>query len=254
MSDSILQTAERALIILELLAERPMTATHIQQALDLNKSTVHRLMMTLLSRDFVERNDITGEYQLGLKLVELTSIRLNSIEIRTEATPYMKALATKLNKVVRLAILDEGEAVYIEKAESISSMRAYTHLGKRCPIYCSAIGKSLLMEKSDEAIRELMKDIKLEKFTSNTHESVDSLLNELHDSRKVGYTFDKEEHEIGSFCIAAPIRDYRGDVVAAISISGYEQDVLMKEIEMIENELLSTAGMIAYRLGYIQPV
>lgn len=252
MSDSILQTAERALMILELLAETPMTATMIQERMGLNKSTVHRLMMTLLSRDFVERNDLTGHYQIGLRMIEIGSIRLNSMELKTEAAPIMRQLAAKLNKVVRLAILDEGEAVYIEKAESIMTMRSYANIGKRCPIYCSAIGKSLLMGYDDEQIRELMSNIPLIKFTYNTHQSVQSLINEIQDARNLGITFDKEEHELGSFCVAAPIRDYRGEVVAAISISGYEEQVLMAEIDLVKAELLSTALQISQRMGYVK--
>lgn len=250
MGDSILQTADRALMILELLAEKEMTATDIQNKLGLNKSTVHRLMMTLLSRGFVERNTVTGIYQIGLRLVSLSSIRLNSIELKTEAAPYMQQLALKLLKVVRLAIIDGSEAVYIEKAESIQTMRSYANIGRRCPIYCSAIGKSLMLGMRDQDIIELLSTIKMEKFTDNTHETPEAVLEEIRASRKVDYTFDKEEHEIGSFCIAAPIRDYRNDVVAAISISGYEESVLMNEIEMIENELLGAADKISKRLGY----
>jgi DNA-binding IclR family transcriptional regulator len=250
MSDSTLQTADRALLILEMLAEKNMTATDVQNALALNKSTVHRLMMTLLGRGFVERNEATGQYQIGLKLIAISSIRLNSIELKTEAAPYMQQLARKLGKVVRLAILDDGEAVYIEKAESIQTLRSYANIGRRCPIYCSAIGKSLMMAMSDQEIVTTLNKVKMEKFTKNTHETPEAVLEEVKDSRPRGYTFDKEEHELGSVCIAAPIRDYRNDIVAAISISGYEEAVLMSDIERIQKELLLTADHISKRLGY----
>lgn len=147
MADAVLQTADRALLILEMLAKEGLTATDIQNRLELNKSTVHRLMMTLLSRGFVERNEQTGIYQIGLKLVEISSIRLNHVELKTEALPYLHQLANKVGQSVQLAIYDEGEAVFIEKVEKYMSMHMYCQIGKRIPLYCSAVGKSLLLDK-----------------------------------------------------------------------------------------------------------
>ncbi len=156
MSESTLQTADRALHILELLAEEEMTASQIQKKLDLNKSTLHRLMMTLLQRGFVERNEQTGIYQIGLKLVEIASIRLNHVELKTEALPYLHALGNKVNQSVQLAILDEGEAVFIEKVEKYKSFHMYCQIGKRIPIYCSAVGKALVMDRQDQEIRSMI--------------------------------------------------------------------------------------------------
>lgn len=250
MQDNILQTAERAMIILELLGEETLTATQIAQKMALNKTTVHRLMMTLLSRGFVERNEETGLYQIGLKLVELSSIRLNKIELKTEASPYMRQLANKVNQSVQLAIYDNNEAVYIDKIEKYSSIRLYSQIGKRIPIYCSAIGKALMLDKSDVELEAVLSAQNYHKFTPTTLESKSAVLAEIHKGQQTGYTVDNEEHELGIFCLAAPIYDYRGHIIAAISTAGFDS----KTIKEVPNEVLlnlnETAIQISKRMGY----
>lgn len=248
--ESILQTADRALHILELLAREGMTATDIQKRLELNKSTVHRLMMTLLNRGFVERNDQTGIYQIGLKMVEISSIRLNHVELKTEAIPYLHQLANKLNKSIQLAIYDEGEAVFIEKIEKYQSFHMYCQIGKRIPLYCSAVGKSLLMDRSEDEIRDIMSKVIYEKFTENTHTEIEALLADIEVGRQVGYTKDSAEHEENVHCVAMPIYDYRGKIVAAASVTGFSEKVYAEEGEMARKALKITCNAISRRLGY----
>lgn len=250
MSDSVLQTADRALMILEMLASEGLTATDIQNKLGLNKSTVHRLMMTLLSRGFVERNEQTGIYQIGLKMVEISSIRLNHIELKTEAVPYLHQLANKVGQSVQLAIYDEGEAVFIEKVEKYMSMHMYCQIGKRIPLYCSAVGKSLLMDKSDAEIRSILETVTFEKFTDNTAETIDSVIEDIHEGRKAGYTKDMAEHEAGVYCIAMPVFDYRSKVVAAVSITGFNTDIYGEAGEEKRRMLHDASMEISSRLGY----
>lgn len=250
--DSILQTADRALHILELLAREGMTATDVQNRLELNKSTVHRLMMTLLNRGFVERNDQTGIYQIGLKMVEISSIRLNHVELKTEALPYLHQLANKLNQSIQLAIYDEGEAVFIEKIEKYQSFHMYCQIGKRIPLYCSAVGKTLLMDRSDAEIREIMSDVVFEKFTEKTHTNVEELLEDVAIGRQEGYTKDSAEHEDNVHCVAMPIYDYRGKIVASASVTGFSEKVYAEEGERARKALKITCDAISRRLGYNQ--
>lgn len=248
--ESILQTADRALHILELLARESMTATDIQKKLELNKSTVHRLMMTLLNRGFVERNEQTGIYQVGLKMVEISSIRLNHIELKTEALPYLHQLANKLNQSIQLAIYDEGEAVFIEKIEKYQSFHMFCQIGKRIPLYSSAVGKSLIMDKTETEIREIMKHVVFEKFTENTRMTVDALLEDIRLASVQGYTVDSAEHEDNVHCVAMPIYDYRGQIVAAASVTGFSEKVYAEEGEAARKALKITCNAISRRLGY----
>lgn len=251
--DSILQTADRALHILELLAREGMTATDIQKKLELNKSTVHRLMMTLLNRGFVERNEQTGIYQIGLKMVELSSIRLNHVELKTEALPYLHQLANKLNQSIQLAIYDEGEAVFIEKVEKYQSFHMYCQIGKRIPLYCSAVGKSLILDKTDEEIETVMKDTDYIKFTENTRLNIKDLLADIHLGREIGYTKDSAEHEDNVYCVAMPVYDYRGKIVASVSVTGFSEKVYEEEGERARAALKITCEAISKRLGHSIP-
>lgn len=251
MSDSSLQTVDRALMILELLSKEGMTATDIQKRLDLNKSTVHRLMMTLLSRGFVERNEATGIYQIGLKMVEISSIRLNQVELKTEAYPYLHQLANKLNQSVQLAIYDEGEAVFIEKIEMYMSFHMYCQIGKRIPLYCSAVGKTLLLDKTDLEIKGILEKLDFHKFTPHTHTEVQEVIDDIREGRRLGYTKDVAEHEENIYCVAMPVFDYRGKVVAAVSITGFSELIFEEEGFNNREQLKNTCLEISKRLGYV---
>lgn len=250
---STLQTVERAFNILEILSEeaKGLTATAIEKKLQLNKSTVHRLLMTLLSKGFIEKRENTNAYIIGLKMVELSSIRLNSIELKkTEAVPYLRELSYKLNQPVQLAIYRDGDAVFIEKIEPINSIRVYSQIGKRIPVYCCSVGKAMLLQWSDDKIRDMLKDTSWISYTHTTLQDVDSVIKEVEEARQSGFAIDNEEHEEGIFCIAAPIYDYRGDIIAAISTAGTNKEFLVNRDASIIREVKETAANISARMGY----
>lgn len=248
--DNILQTADRALEILELLAKEGMTATDIQKKMGLNKSTVHRLMMTLLNRGFVERNETTRLYQIGLKMVEISSIRLNHVELKTEALPYLHQLANKLGQSVQLAIYDEGEAVFIEKVEKYQSFHMYCQIGKRIPLYCSGVGKALLMDRSDDDIRGILGPVTFKKFTAATHDDVEAVVADIRQAKLKGYASDHAEHEDNVHCVAMPLYDYRGEIIGAVSVTGFTEKVYEQEGEAARKALKVTCEAISQRLGH----
>jgi DNA-binding IclR family transcriptional regulator len=229
-----------------------MTATDIQKKLDLNKSTVHRLLMTLLSRGFVERSEATGIYQIGLKMVEISSIRLNHIELKTEAVPYLHQLANRVQQSVQLAIYDEGEAVFIEKVEKYMSFHMYCQIGKRIPLYCSAVGKALLLDWPNGEIIDVLKKQTFIKFTQDTLKTPEEVLQGIMEARKTGFTKDEAEHEANVYCIAMPIYDYRGKIVASASITGFDPLIFEQQGEKTREELTATCLDISKRLGYYQ--
>ena len=150
-----------------------------------------------------------------------------------------------------MAILEDQDAVFIDKIESINSFRMYSQIGKRIPVYACGVGKILLMQKSDEEIREKMDTIEFESFTSKTFKNVDELIEAVRSARKKGYAIDNEEHEEGIYCVAAPIYDYMGKVIAAISVGDTNKQFVKatnKQIELIKQ----TAKEISKRLGYLE--
>lgn len=220
MAKGVLQTVDRALQLLEILAEHPhgLPTKELEYRLELNKVTIHRLVTTLESRGFIEK--IGSNYHIGLKMVELSSMKLNSIELKTEAAPYLRELVNILGQPVQLAILEDSEAIFIEKIQSVNSLRMYSQIGRRIPLYCSGVGKVLMLQDTDEEILSKLSRSKFSKFTHTTLETPEQVLEQVKKARVLGYAIDNEEHEEGIFCMAVPIYDYRGKIIAAISTAG----------------------------------
>jgi DNA-binding IclR family transcriptional regulator len=249
--EQTLQTVDRALAILEILAHQPqgLRPTDIAAAMNLNKVTVHRLIAALLRRGFVERLE-NGRYLVGLRLVAISSQRLNNLELKTEAQPWLRQLVDKVGQPVHLAIYDSGEIVYIEKMETFHSMRMYSQIGKRSPVHCTALGKILLSGQPDEAVRSVLLAGPLRRYTANTLTDPSAVLAEVAEARQRGYALDREEHEPEVFCIAAPIFDYRGQVIAALSTAGSRSDYLDNPQSEVITWVREAAGTISGRLGY----
>ena len=251
MAKATLQTVDRALQLLEILAEHPtgMQPKEIEEVLELNKVTVHRLLATLENRGFIER--MGNAYVIGLKLVELSSMKLSNVELKTEAAPYLRELVTRLGLPVQMAILEGTEAIFIDKIESRNSFRMYSQIGKRIPLYASGVGKVLLLQASDEEIRQKLETVEFTAFTPKTLTNVEAVIEAVKVARKKGYAIDDEEHEEGIFCVAAPIYDYRDKIIAAVSVGDINKQFVKgtnaKQIELIKE----TAKKISKRLGYL---
>ncbi len=252
MAKSILQTGDRVLEILEIMSEYEdgITATQLEKILGLNKVTVHRLISTLENRGFIEKKADSKNYTIGLKLVDICSYRLNTVELKTEAHPILRALVEEVSQPAHLAIRKGWEAVFIEKVERVNSIRMYSQIGIKIPLYCSSVGKALLMNLSDDKILEILDRSVWKKFTHTTMEDSQTVLQEIRESRIKGFTVDNEEHEEGIFCVAAPIYDYRGKVIAAISTAGKKKSFLQDDNDEIANKVKESAYLISKRMGF----
>ena len=248
------QTLDRALDILELLAveKKGLGVTEIGHRTGLHKSTVHRLLSALGERGYIEKNADYGTYQLGMNVVEISSIHLNSIELKTEAAPYLRTLASESTQPVHLATLVGDEVIYIEKVETVNTIRMYSQIGKRVPIHCSAVGKALMTGLLDTEIKARLSNKGLENYTANTLTDAQEILAQVRKARNTGWTVDDEEHEAGIRCIAAPIYDYRGKVIAAVSTSGPLTIISHDKDEEISQYVQKAAKGISKRMGYSQ--
>jgi len=250
------QTLERALDIIELLScERDgLGVTEIGNRLDLHKSTVHRLLTALGERGYIEQDTARKTYRLGLKFIEIGSLRLNHLELKTEAAPILRNLAENFRQPVHLAILRGSDAVYMEKIEAVTNLRIYSQIGKRIPVYCSALGKSLLMDMSPQQISSLAGGIHYEQFTDKTQTGIDNLLAAVELTRTRGWAVDDEEHETGIRCIAAPVRDYTGTIIASVSVAGDKSIISPERDAEIGNTVKNAAELISRRMGYIERI
>jgi len=250
---SYVQSIERALTILEALSkeEKPLELKELAKKVKLHKTTTHRILKTLMERGYVENIDSSGVYKLGLQVLKLSGSLLENIEVRREAKLLLEELRGKSGETVHLGILEDGEIVYIEKIEGTGPLHMASGVGKRVPLYCTALGKAILAYLEEKELNTLLKDIKLEPKTPNTITSIERLKEELIKIRALGYSIDNIENEEGIRCVGAPIFDSTGEVVAAISVSGA---AFYLPIERIEKELgpliKATAVEISKRLGW----
>ena len=252
MNEPTLQTVDRALTLLELLSHKPdgLRATDLASEMQLNKVTIHRLVNTLAKHGFIEKANDGIHWQLGLKLIALSSMRLNSLELKTEAQPYLRRLVQQCEQPVHLAIRDDTEIVYIEKIETVQTMRMYSQIGKRSPVYSTALGKALLTGLSELELSALLSKLSMQPITPGTLTSVEALSEEVKKATSAGYAFDIEENEAGVFCIAAPVYDYRGHVIAAISTAGNRRDFLDDPTHPMIDQVKEAALSVSRRMGY----
>ena len=222
MENSRVQVIDRAMDLIELLAtsENGLSITELSAATGLPKSTIHRILSTYTQRHYVEKNQETSIYSLGHKFVEIASIYLNKVELKTEAAPYMHEMVAIFGHTSYLGILENNEVMYLERADQFNSLRLYTQIGKRAPLYCTALGKVLMAFLPEDQADHIARQLPYRPLTPNTIASYAAFREEIAQVRRRGYATDHCEHEAEISCLAVPIYDYTRKVVAAMSISG----------------------------------
>ncbi len=250
MQESV-QVVDRVFDVIECLAKSraPMGPTKLADATGLNKSTVYRLLATLCARGYVERSESEGTYFLGPKLIELVSYHINTLELQTEARPYLAALSA-LGLTAHLGTLYGWEVIYVEKLDVVPSMRVYAEIGERVPAYCSSLGKCLLASLSGDELDEALADCKFQRFTPHTLTTMSELRQCLREARIRGWAMDDEEQLPGQRCVGAPIYDYRGDCIAAISASGPAAKLTDQFLPTVVSQVKAAASQLSRRMGY----
>lgn len=248
------QSIDRAFDIMEHLSRNPdgLSLTLISQKLELPISTVYRILSVLRDRNYVSKNKVTSEYKLGLGFLELTSMYLSSLELKTEAQPYLRSLSQQTKQVVFMGIEQDNELVYIDKYDQFNERNNYCFIGQRHQLYCTSLGKSLLIGYSNHEIRKKYENAILKPYTEKTITDIDELIKQIDISRKRKYTIDDEENVLGTFCIGAPIYDYRGKIIAAISTSWHLETDGLQNLECNVELVKQAASKISVHMGYIQ--
>lgn len=247
------QSLERAILILEAVATRAegMSLKELSEVVNLHPSTVYRLATTFAEHGYVEKNTNNGRYCLGLKVMELGSFLMGSMELRTEAQPIMKRIVEETRETVHLAILDDGQVVYIDKRDPVDMMKMYSQIGKRSPVHCTGVGKVLLAFEKDEMIKSIINKWGLKRYTATTITKQDNLWEEIWAIRSRNYAIDDGEHELFCRCVAVPIRDYRGKVVAALSVTVPEQKFTVDYKAKLLTLVQDAGTAISQRIGYV---
>jgi DNA-binding IclR family transcriptional regulator len=247
-----IRAVERAIAILRAFspASPELGVTELARTLGLHKSTVHRLLTTLEREGFVLQNAATGRYRLGLPLFELGSLVIANMELRQVARPFLEETHRACGETIHLAILDEGEVVYVDKIESTRHVRMYSQVGRRAPAHCTGLGKVLLAALPASALDEVIQRRGLRAFTARTLTSADAVRNHLAVVRQRGYAVDSGEHEELVRCAAAPVFDHTGHVVAAVSIAAVGVDVESPRFKEYITLIRRCARSISDALGY----
>jgi len=250
-----IQSINRALLIVDVIAkseERRLTLSSIAEKVDLPVSTTYRILQNLIAWQYI-KEDENGMYSLGFELITLGNIAKNNLGLRNIAHKYMAELGNMTGETIYLSVLDEtrGEVMYIDKIDSRGNIKLAAGIGSRNPIHTTANGKVLISQFSEEKIKNLLGNKKMEKRTENTITDMDSFLKEIKKVCLDGYAIDNMENEPGVRCVAAPILDYRHKIVGSISLSGVISNVTIENIEeKYKHLVLETAYKISSELGY----
>jgi DNA-binding IclR family transcriptional regulator len=248
------QSVDRALGILTCFsdAQPRLRVADLVRLLGLSQSTVSRLLGTLESLGFVERDHQTGLYQLGLRLVSLAGIRLNLSEVRRQAVGELAAVAAELGLPANLGILHEDTVFYLATAEGLTAPRPYTVVGKRNPLHCTALGRVLLAYLPEPEREATLARIPYHVFTPYTVRSPDELRPLLRTVLECGYAVECEGQVFGRGCVAAPVRDASGAVVAAVSVTGPMRtlDLATREAPLA-TRVIEMANRISHNLGFL---
>lgn len=246
-----IQSINRALDIIEALSgeRNGLGVSEISRRIGLHKSTAYRMLQTLAAREYIEKND-EGNYRIGLNLIKAVSYHINSLELQTEARPFITKVTRELGLTCHMGVLDGNEVVYIEKMDVFSNVRLYAQIGVHVPSYSCSLGKCLLSNYSTSDLRKLMANCTFVRFTDRTIGSIEELIRDLDGVRKRGWAIDDEESETGYRCLGAPIYDYRGDIIAAISASGPTGIFTKDRIRPVAEYLMIQADEISRSMGY----
>jgi DNA-binding IclR family transcriptional regulator len=215
------KSADRALQVLEFLATVPegTTFSDIAKSLSLPKSSAHELLSVMTERSFVEFNAGTKIYRLGIRTWELGQAFVAHRDLITEARPVIAAISASLDETVQISVLDGFEEVYLDRVDSSQSLRVQAIVGSRAPAHTTALGKVLLSDRREGDLLAGLRGYKLGAATENTITATDQLILELRWVRANGFAIDNEEHAAGLRCVATPIRDHTGAIIAAASVA-----------------------------------
>jgi DNA-binding IclR family transcriptional regulator len=245
------QVVDRVVDILEAFTRLgpELGVSDISRALGLKKATTHRLLASLRRRGIVAQDPVSRRYRLGLKLWELGQMATNQVDWLERVRPYLQELTDTVGETTHLAVLNEGQVLYVEKVESTRSLRMPSQVGRRLPAHCTGVGKALLAFLPEEVVRALIARHGLPRFTRNTITDQGALDAELALIRARGYSVDNEEIEEGLVCIGAPIRDHTSHVVAAVSMAGPSSRVRPETYETHARAVVRMAAAMSAALG-----
>lgn len=247
-----IQSLERGLLVLEYLcsARDSVRLVDIAQNLNQNKATIFRILSTLSVMGYVEQDPITEQYRPTLRILSLGNAVLSRVNVGSAARPYIVELSNKSGESVHLSIRNAFNVVIIDKVEADASNRVAFHIGRTNSCYSTGTGKVLLAYMDPDEMEYFFETEKLQAYTVNTLTDHAALRKELEDIREKGYAVDRQENRMGFSCVAAPIWDFSGKVVAGVSVTGPNFRI-ERNIPFLSTLVREAAAKISRSLGYV---
>lgn len=246
------QSAERIFQVMEMLADNgEMGVMELSAALNLHKSTVHRLLMSLIYMGYAKQDEATQKYMLSYKVVNMASKVLERIDILQVAKPYMERLSDLSGETVHLVQREENNILYIYKIEAkVGTIRMVSQVGMVHPMYCSGVGKAIMATLPEEEVKKIWDESIIEEKTDKTITDYAKMQEVLEEVRKNGYALDEEENEKGVRCIAACLYGHQKEVKYAFSISGPTSRMTRERVRELSVDMLKVQEELSRELGY----
>ena len=225
-------------------ARTGLTITELADQFEVDKGNMSRILQTLANYGYVEKERATRRYRLGPQIVRLSRSLLTRMKLRETAKPFLDELVKATGECAHLAILAQGQALYIDQAESPAALRVTTGVGTMAPLHCTALGKVLLAFANAPAAEHL------DSFTIRTITDHAALQGHLERVRKLGYAIDDEEFDAGVRCIAVPVCDYRDRCVAAIGVSGPTSRMPLESLPKVAQAVQEIGKSLSARLSF----
>ncbi len=240
-------TVGKALEVLEKVAEagRPVRFSELLAGSPHPKATLYRLLQTLVSQGMLSYDDHRQTYSLGIRLVRLAHTAWRQSSIAPIARPFVSALADAAGETVHLAQLDSGQVLYVDKRNAADPIDMFSQAGKVAPAYCTGVGKAMLAFQAPDDLEGILKKQSFYRYTPATLVTEAALKAELAAIREEGVAYDREEHEAGIICIAAPILTSRGRAAGALSVTTSTRRKGLEELAAVRPALLEAASKIA---------
>jgi DNA-binding IclR family transcriptional regulator len=244
-----MQSLARGLKILDLIAsaDHALGITEIATILEVDKSSVSRLVKTLVKYEYVQPDTGSRGYVLGKRIRQISWHLLNRMPIREKARPYLYRLVQQTGECAHTAVYSEGKALMIDDVQAEASLRVVGGIGRMIPLHCTAVGKALL------AFSDLPIPEHLVIETARTITDHEALTCHLDQIRALGYALDDEEHQEGVRCMAAPVYDTMGILIATIGISGPTVRMTDRRLPELAEMVMAAARELSDDLRYVPP-
>jgi DNA-binding IclR family transcriptional regulator len=221
--------------------------TQIAEKVGMHKSTVHRLLVTLEEKRFVERDPSTGAYHLGINMLQMAYLTLEHNDLRQITGPYLRRLSEQHRETINLSILDGADVVYLNVVESPERVKLAAATGQRLPAFCTASGKAILAFSPDEVVLKVLKQ-GMPQYTQNTINSLEIYIENMNLTRERGFSLSLQEFEEGINAIAVPILDLSNQPIASVAVAGPSYRLTEDRMIEIGPEILATVREISIKV------